>query len=146
MWDKLKSLCSETGLGVVYSILQELLTYPKINKPKGFNKSVTSVFVDVQFLCKRLRAAITPNKDIWDSIAIVVAIDSLRKDFDLVTAGLLGQGGDKAINKIQQILALAEAKFISKRAVGVIAICYKTTLHNKNERSHQKTKVLTAIK
>ena len=64
MWEKLRSVCSQTGPGVVYSILQELLTYPKINKPKGFEKSVTSFFSEVRFLCNCLRAAITPNKDI----------------------------------------------------------------------------------
>lgn len=33
MWDKLTNICTEIGQGVVYSILQELLNYPKINKP-----------------------------------------------------------------------------------------------------------------
>ena len=83
-------MCSETGPSVVYSILQELLTYPKINKPKSFEKFVTSVFSEIQFLCNCLRAAITPNIDIWDSIAIIVVFDSLHEDFDLITSGLLG--------------------------------------------------------
>ena len=34
MWDKLKSIYTKVGQGVVYSILQELLHYPKITKPK----------------------------------------------------------------------------------------------------------------
>lgn len=34
MWEKLKQVCSETGPGVLYSIQQELLTYPEINKSK----------------------------------------------------------------------------------------------------------------
>ena len=55
MWAKLKSVCSQVGQGVVYSILQELLNYPKINKPKGYEKSITSVFADVRILTKRLR-------------------------------------------------------------------------------------------
>ena len=40
MWDKLKSICTEVGQGVVYLILQELLHYPKITKPKGYEKPV----------------------------------------------------------------------------------------------------------
>ena len=40
IWDKFKSICTEVGQGVVYSILQELLHYPKINKPKGYEKPV----------------------------------------------------------------------------------------------------------
>lgn len=47
MWEKLRSVCSQTGLGVVYSIPQEPLTYPKIDQPKGFQKSVISVFFEM---------------------------------------------------------------------------------------------------
>lgn len=47
MWDKLTSICSETKQGVIYSILQELLNYPKINKPKGYNKPVMQIFVEI---------------------------------------------------------------------------------------------------
>ncbi len=32
MWNKLKSICTEVSQGVIYSILQELLYYPKITK------------------------------------------------------------------------------------------------------------------
>lgn len=77
-----------------------------------------SIFADVRFLVKRLRAAITPNRDIWDSIAIVVALGSLHDDFKTTTASML-ERGDKTIDEIQQILASAEAKLISKRATGV---------------------------
>ncbi len=40
MWDKLKSVCTKVGQGVVYSILRKLLHYPKITKPKGYEKPV----------------------------------------------------------------------------------------------------------
>lgn len=42
MWEKLRSVCSQVGQGVVYLILQELLNYPRNTKPKGFKKSVMS--------------------------------------------------------------------------------------------------------
>ena len=77
-----------------------------------------SIFAEVRFLIKRLRAAITPNRDIWDSIAIVIVLDSLHDDFETTTASML-ERGDKTIDEIQQILASAEAKFISKRATRV---------------------------
>lgn len=48
----------------------------KINKPKRFDKSVTNIFDNIQFLYKYLLIAITPNKNIWDSITIIVPIDS----------------------------------------------------------------------
>ncbi len=121
MWEKFTAVCSHFGPGVVYLIFQELSTYPKINRPKEFEKPVTSIFAEVRFLVKQLRAAVTPNEDIWDSIAIVVATESMHEDFEHVTSGLLGQGGEKSIDEIQSILSSAEAKFVSKRAVGVTA-------------------------
>lgn len=89
MWRKLRTACSQVGQGVVYSILQELLSYPRNNKPKGFEKPVRSVFANVRFLIKRLRAAITPDRDIWDNIAIVVTLDPLHADFEATTASML---------------------------------------------------------
>ena len=101
-----------------YSILQELFNYPKINKPKEYDKTITSIFADVRLLTKRLRAALTPNRDIYDSIAIVIALDSIHDDFDTKTSSLL-ETGEKTIDEIQQILCSAEAKNLSKRATGM---------------------------
>lgn len=64
IWQKLRTACFQVGQGVVYSILQQLLNYPRTNKPKGFEKPVMSVFANVRFLIKRLQAAITPHRDI----------------------------------------------------------------------------------
>ena len=63
IWDKLTSICTKIGQGVVYSILQELLNYPKINKPKGYDKPVIQIFAEVRHLCKCLRIAMTPGQD-----------------------------------------------------------------------------------
>lgn len=143
MWEKLKAVCLQVGPGVVYLILQELLTYPKINKPKGFETSVTSIFAKVRFLVKRLRAAVTPNKDIWDSIAVVVATEPLHKDFEHVTSGLLGQGEKESIDEIQSILSSAEAKFVSKRTVGVTVNL--TAVRNVNQQQQARMSALTVI-
>lgn len=120
MWEKLRTACSQVGQGVVYSILQELLNYLRNTKPKGFEKSVMSIFANVRFLVKRLQSTITTNRDIWDSIAIVVALDFLHDDFETTITSML-ERGDKTIEEIQQILASAEAKFLSKQAIGVTA-------------------------
>lgn len=117
MWDKLKSICTEVGQGVVYSILQKLLHYPKITKPKGYEKPVMQIFAEVKYLCKRLQTAMTPERDLWDTIAIVTALEFLHEDFDTTTASLL-EAGDKTIDQIQSILQSKEAKNISKRATG----------------------------
>lgn len=113
MWEKICTTCSEIGQSIVYSILQEILNYAQINKPQGFEKPVMSRFADVQFLVKRLQAAITPNKDIWDSISIAVTLNSLHNDFNIITKSML-ERKDKLINEMQQILTSAKAKFISK--------------------------------
>ena len=58
-----------------------------------------SRFADVRFLMKRLQSAITPNLDIWDSIAIIVILGSLHNDFETTTTSMLEQG-DKTIDEI----------------------------------------------
>lgn len=68
-----------------------------------------------------------PGCDLWDTIAIVIALDSLHDDFDTTTASLL-ETGDKTIDQIQSILQWKEAKLISKRttgAVGDLAMTFK---------------------
>lgn len=40
IWNKLISISSKIGQGVVYSILQELLNYLKINKSKKYDKPI----------------------------------------------------------------------------------------------------------
>ena len=118
MWDKLTSICTEIGQGVVYSILQELFNYPKINKPKEYDKPVMQIFAKVRYLCKCLQIAMTSGRDLWDTIAIVIALDTLYNNFNTTTASLL-ESGDKTIDQIQSILQSKEAKNISKRAIGV---------------------------
>ncbi len=136
MWAKLQSVCSHVGQGVVYSILQELFNYSKVNKPKEYEKTITSIFADVRLLTKRLRAALTLNRDIYDSIAIVIALDSIHDDFETKTSSLL-ETGDKTIDEIQQILCSAEAKNLSKRATGVtndLAMSFRGPPRGYNER------------
>ena len=129
MWDKLKSICSKIGQRVVYSILQKLLNYPKINKPKGYDKPVMQIFAEVRYLYKRLCIAMTPGRDLWDTIAIVIALDTLYDDFETTTTSLL-ETGDKTIDQIQSIPQSKEAKNISKRitgAVGDLAMAFKSS-------------------
>lgn len=45
----------------------------------------------------------TLNKDLWDTIAIVITLNFLHPDFDITAASLL-ETGNKIINKIQSIL------------------------------------------
>lgn len=118
MWEKLYTTCSQIGQKIIYSILQELLNCPYVNKPKEFEKSVESVFTNICFLVKWLRLAITPNQDIWDSIVIVIILNLLYNNFETTTNNML-KSGNKTIDKIQQILASAKAKFISKWATRV---------------------------
>ena len=55
------------------------------------------IFVEVRYLCKRLQIAMTPGQDLWDKIAIVIALDTLYNNFDTTTASLL-KSGNKTID------------------------------------------------
>lgn len=70
-------------------------------------------------LTKCFKAALTPNEDIYNSIAIVIALDSIYNNFDIKRSSLL-KTSNKAIDEIQQIQFLAKAKNLSKQATGVI--------------------------
>lgn len=58
----------------------------------------------------------TLNRDLWDTITIVIILDSLYDNFDTITISLL-ETGDKTIDQIQNILQSKEAKNLSKRAI-----------------------------
>lgn len=51
----------------------------------------------------------TSYQDLWDTIALVIALDSLHNNFDTTTASLL-ETGDKSVNEIQSILQSKKAK------------------------------------
>ena len=86
-----------------------------------------------------MRVAIIPNKDIWDSITIVMVINSLHKDFDLIISRLLEQKRDKTTDKIQQILSFAKAKFIIEREIDIIAdLGYMSRNNNPSYNQKQK--------
>lgn len=77
-----------------------------------------SIFVDVCFLIKRLQVVITLDWDIWNSIAIVVLLNTLCDDFKLIFTSMLDRK-NKIIDKIQLILTFAEVKFIIKHIIGM---------------------------
>ena len=51
--------------------------------------------------------------ELWDTIAIVIALNSSYEDFNTTTTSLL-EIGKKIINQIQNVLQLKEVKNISK--------------------------------
>ncbi len=119
MWDKFKSIGTKIAQIVINSILKALLNYPRINKPKGYDKLVIQIFAEVRYLFKRFRTAMTSGRDLWYTRAIVIALDTLYDNFDRTTACLL-ESGDKTIDQINSILQSKEAKNISKRTTGAV--------------------------
>ena len=115
-WETLRQVCSQVWQGVVYSILKELLNYPRVAKPLGYEKKATTIFAEVKQLVQRLQSAVTEERTIWESITLVVALDSLHDDFEMTTAPLL-HSGDKDLKEIQQIVTSTEAANLAKRAV-----------------------------
>ena len=71
-----------------------------------------------------------------------MAIDSLHKEFNLIISGLLGQGGDKIIDKIQQILSFIKVKFISKQEVGITINLAHMSKNNKLSYSQKQKATL----
>lgn len=139
MWERLRNICTEVGQGVVYSILQELLHYPAANKPKGYEKPVVEIFAEVRYLCKRLKAAMTKGRDPFETMAIVIALDTLHDDYDTTTASML-ETGNKSIDEIFAIIQSKEAKFKSKRATGNIGDAAMTIRGKTSNSSSQKRK------
>lgn len=116
MWNKLQSVCTEVGQGIVYSILQKLLNYPKITKSKGYKKPIIQIFAEVKYLYKRLQLPMTLGQDLWDIIVIVITFNSLHSDFDATIASLL-ETSNKMIDQIKSILQSKKAKNLSKQAI-----------------------------
>ena len=119
-WETLRQVCSQVGQGVVYSILKELLNYPCVAKPLRYKKKATAIFAEVKHLVqvKCLLAVITEHRTIWDSITLVVALDSLHDDFEMTIAPLFHLG-DKDLEEIQLIVTSTEAANLAKRATGI---------------------------
>ena len=61
------------------------------------------IFAEVRYLCQRFQTVMTPGQDFWDTIAIVIALNSLYDNFDTTIASQL-EAGDKTIDQIQSIL------------------------------------------
>lgn len=77
-----------------------MLNYLKIIKPKGYEKSITSVFADIQILIKQLKAALTPGHNIYNNIAIIVTLHFIHNDFVTKTSSLF-KIDNKTIDEIQ---------------------------------------------
>lgn len=99
IWDKLKSICIKVGQRLVYLILQKLFHYLKINKPKGYKKLIMQIFAKGKYLCKLLRLAMIPGRDLWDTIVIMIALDSLHENFNTTIASLL-ETSNKTMDQI----------------------------------------------
>ena len=68
---------------MVYTILNELFRYTAANKVKGYIKSVNTIFGDVESLIKRLKSAVQEDRDIWNNIHIVIALEALAPEYDI---------------------------------------------------------------
>lgn len=80
---------------------------------------IISIFINIQLLTKCLRAVFTLNRDIYNSIAIVIILDLIHDNINTKISSLF-KISDKSINKIQQILCSAKAKNLSKQAIDQI--------------------------
>ena len=61
-WETLHHVCSQVKQRIVYSILKELLNYPKVAKSLGYEKKATTIFAKVKQLVQQLQSAITEQR------------------------------------------------------------------------------------
>lgn len=57
------------------------------------------IFAKMKYFYKRLQIVMMLGQNLWDTIAIVITLNSSYKDFDTTTANLLEEG-DKPIDQI----------------------------------------------
>ena len=81
----------------------------------------------------------TEGRDPFETMAIVIALDTLHDDYDITTASML-ETGNKSINEIFAIIQSKEAKFKSKRATGNIGDAAMTIRGKTSNFSSQKRK------
>ena len=93
-----------------------MLNYPRVPKPLCYEKKATTIFAKVKQLVRRLQSAVLEQRTIWESITLVVALDSLHNNFEMTTALPL-HSGDKDLKEIQQIVMSTEAANLAKQAV-----------------------------
>ena len=91
-----------------------------------------------------LQAVITPNRTIWNSIFIVVELDSLHKEFQPIIASLL-YAEDKKLKEIQQIVTSTEVGLIAKRATGILAGDIAMSFKFKFDPNPNKTETIMSI-
>lgn len=116
-WETLYQIRSQVDQGVVYSILKELLNYPRVAKPLGYNKKANIIFAEVRQLVQRLQSAVIKQKTIWKSITPVIAFDLWHNNFKMTTTPLL-HSGDKDLEEIQQIVISTKVANLAKHVIG----------------------------
>lgn len=98
-YDMLKRIFSEVGQEIVYLVLQEILNYPRIHKLKRYIKPEVEIFAEIRLLCKRLKTRMIVGHDGFDTIAIVIILNTLYSDFEATIASIL-KTGNKIIKEI----------------------------------------------
>lgn len=85
------------------------------------------IIAKVKYLCKHINTAIIPEQGLWNTIAIVIMLNSLDKNFDTTIASHL-EADDKLVYQIRSIFQSREAKNLSKQIFGVsrdLAIAFR---------------------
>lgn len=136
VWATLERVSIQVGQAVIFSLVRELLNYPRLNKQQGFEKPTFQIFGEVKQIMRRLQAAVKDEQTLLDSIALVVALDSLHDDFDSVIFMILC-AGDKNIDEIQQILMSAEARFRTTEVMPDFATMTRTPAKPKGHHTRQ---------
>lgn len=97
------------------------------------------IFVKLKYFCKRFWMAITWERNLWGTMAVVITLSLFHEDFNTTTTSLL-ETSDKTINQIQNVLQSKKAKNISKkptgRGTGNFAIVFRDKKFKKKTNSN----------
>lgn len=85
----------------------------------GYEKKAIIIFAEVKQLVQYFQSAITEYCTIWNSITLVVALNSLHDDFEITIVPLL-HSGNKDLKKIQQIITSTKVANMAKQATSQI--------------------------
>ena len=119
IWIYLKKIYLQVGQGVIYAIFKKLFNHLTINKQKGFEKSINTRMAELTTLVRRLRQAVTNNRDIWEDIQIVLFLEGLPADYNNIKTVITTAAKERTIYEIQNIIIIIKNRFKTDRETEV---------------------------
>ncbi len=82
IWEWLHTTCTQIEQGVVYAELHSLLLYLITNKVLRHKKPINTHFNEIFNLVKKIKAAVSAERDVWDDIVLITLLESLHQQVE----------------------------------------------------------------